>query len=289
MADPVLVLHGEKRDMERAYQIIAAIDRAPVMVQVDFQILNTSITDNENFGFQFNFGTGTGQTNIIFSEDPNFRGKADEEPMGLNRWRQGGTDNMYAINYTINYLIEQGNAELMNRSSLTVANNQTGTLFVGEQIPYRSTYQVSELGRVTQRIANQTVGLELNFRPHANPDNTVTIFLQPSNSNLLELTDIGPRTVDQRFTSTVRVQDGEPFIIGGFIRDEERTDYDRFPFLSELPLLGHLFRNKEVQKSQSELIFVITPHIIEPERHLPEIWTDDDIFAPIPGSYTNQY
>ena len=171
-------------------------------------------------------------------------------------------------------------AELMNRSSLTVANNQAGQLFVGENIPYRSTFQVSELGRVTQRVATQSVGLTLNFRPHANPDGTVTMYLTPSNSNLLELTDVGPRTVDQRFATTVRVKDSEPFIIGGFIRDEQRVNYDRFPFLSELPLLGHLFRNREIQNSRSELIFVFTPHIIRPTRHLPEIYTDEMFEVP---------
>jgi len=169
----------------------------------------------------------------------------------------------------------------MNRSSLTVANNQAGTLFVGENIPYRSTFQVSELGRVTQRVAIQAVGLQLNFRAHANPDGSVTMNLTPQNSNLLELTDIGPRTVDQRFATTVRVRDGEPFIIGGFIRDEKRVNYDRFPFLSEIPLLGHLFRNREVQNTRSELIFVFTPHIQYPQRNLPEIYTDQDFEVPL--------
>jgi len=288
MADPALILHGERRDMERAYQVIAALDRAPVMIQIDFQILNTSLTDNSNFGIQFNMGTGTGTTNLILTENPSVTGNVGLEPQGLGRWRQGAT-NMYNMQVTINYLIDKGKAQLMNRTSLTCANNQTGTLFVGERIPYRSTYQVSELGRVTQRIANQTVGLELNVRPHANPDGTVTMYLSPSNSNLLELTDIGPRTVDQRFTSTIRVADGEPFIIGGFIRDEERTEYDRFPFLSELPLLGALFRNKETTKTQSELIFVITPHIIEPTQSLPDIWTDEDFEVPLPEYISDQY
>ena len=279
IASPVMLLTGEERDLQRAYQIISAIDQPPVMIQVDFQILNTSITDSENFGFQFNFGTGSGQTNLYFSEQVSADPDMGPLPQGFDRLRLG-TQNVYSINYVINYLLESGYAELMNRSSLTVANNQSGQLFVGENIPYRSTFQVSELGRVTQRVATQSVGLTLNFRPHANPDGTVTMYLTPSNSNLLELTDVGPRTVDQRFSTTVRVKNNEPFIIGGFIRDEQRVNYDRFPFLSELPLLGHLFRNREIQNTRSELIFVFTPHIIRPTRHLPEIYTDSMFEVP---------
>jgi len=284
IAGSVLILQGEEADLKRAYQIMAAVDQPPVMVQVDFQILNTSITDNKNLGFQFNIGTGTGQTNLYFNE----KGSADRNsgpfPQGFERLNLGPGANAYSINYVINYLVQEGYAELENRSSLTVANNQTGTLFIGESIPYRSTYQVSDLGRVTQRVATQSVGLTLNFRPHANPDGSVTMYLTPTNSNLMELTDIGPRTVNQNFTTTVRVRDGEPFIIGGFIRNEKRVNYDRFPFLSELPLLGHLFRNREVINTRSELIFVFTPHIIKPNRNVPEIWTDKEIEVPLPVS-----
>ncbi len=284
IAGSVLILQGEDTDLKRAYQIIAAVDQPPVMVQVDFQILNTSITDNKNLGFQFNIGTGTGQTNIYFNEKGSENRNSGPFPQGFERLNLGPGANAYSINYVINYLVQEGYAELENRSSLTVANNQTGTLFIGESIPYRSTYQVSDLGRVTQRVATQSVGLTLNFRPHANPDGTVTMYLTPTNSNLMELTDIGPRTVNQNFTTTVRVNDGEPFIIGGFIRNEARVNYDRFPFLSELPLLGHLFRNREVINTRSELIFVFTPHIIRPNRNVPAIWTDEDIEVPLPVS-----
>ena len=278
IANQIMVLHGEPRDLERAYSIIANIDQPPMMVQVHFQILNTSLTDNRNFGFIWNVGTGTGTTNLIFTEQTSLNPDMGPFPQGFDRLR---SNSAYSINVVVNYLLEEGYAELVNSSTLTVANNQSGNLFVGETVPYRSTYQVSELGRVTQRVSTQSVGLTLSFRPHANPDGTVTMYMSPSNSNLLELTDIGPRTVNQNFTTTVRVQDGEPFIIGGFIRNEERVNYDRFPFLSELPLLGHLFRNRQVMNSKSELIFVVTPHIVYPSRHPLMVWMSDDNESPV--------
>jgi len=116
--------------------------------------------------------------------------------------------------------------------------------------------------------------LQLIFQVHANPDDTVTMVLAPRNSSLLELTEIGPRTQNQQFTTTLRIKDGEPFIIGGFLRDEERVTLDRFPFLSELPLLGHLFKNREVQNVRSELIFVFTPHIIKSPKVMPTVRTE---------------
>jgi Flp pilus assembly secretin CpaC len=73
----------------------------------------------------------------------------------------------------------------------------------------------------------------------------------------------------------------EPFIIGGFISDEKRVNYDRFPFLSELPLLGNLFRNRQITDSKSELIFVITPHIVYPSRTPLMVWTADELATPL--------
>jgi hypothetical protein len=279
-AESMLVLTGEPRDLERAYKIIAAIDQPPVMVQVDFKILSTSLTDNSNMGFELNIGTGanTGMTALTFIEKTGLNPDMGILPQGF--YRPGVSANLWTITYTINYLIEQGYAELLNSSSLTVANGQQGLLRVGETIPYRSTYQVSDLGRVTQRVDQQQLGLVLRFTARANPDDSVTLTLTPENRNLLELTDVGPRTVDESFSTTIRIEDGEPFIIGGFIRDEEHVNYDRFPLLSDLPLLGNLFRSREIQKIKSELIFVLTPYIIRPPEVLPEVMTDEDFGLP---------
>jgi type II secretory pathway component GspD/PulD (secretin) len=289
IAPSQVIIQGEKRDLERAFRVISTLDQPPVMVQVDFQVLNTSETDNKNAGIQFKPGTAgyTGGINLLFTEQPSENTDLGPFPQGFDRVRSN--TNIYDVQVIINYLLEKGYAELQNRASLTCANNQTGSFFVGQNIPYRSTFQVSELGRVTQRIATQSVGLTLDVKPHANPDGTVTMVLRPQNSNLLELTDIGPRTVDQRFTTTVRVKDGEPFIVGGFVQNEKRVKYDRFPFLSELPLLGNLFRNREVTNARGELIFVFTPHIIYPTSHMPEVKTDNDFQFTIPGETTEGY
>lgn len=286
IASPRVVITGDPRDLERAYRIIAALDQPPVMVQVDFKILSTSLSNSENFGFIFDFGTPQSGDNVIdlLYGETGSQDSFSPVPEGLRRGPA------YALEYRINYLLDEGMAELMNASSLTVANNQAGTLFVGEEIPFRSTFQVSELGRTTQRIQNRNVGLQLQFTVHANPDNTVTIVLNPQNSSLLELTDIGPRTQNQRFTTTLRINDGEPFVIGGFIRDEQRVNYERFPLLSELPLLGQLFRNKEIQSIKSELIFMFTPHIIKPNTQLPIVRRDgQDYVIPMEDTILTGY
>ena len=139
---------------------------------------------------------------------------------------------------------------------------------------------MSDLGRVTQRVDQQQLGLTLRFIARANQDDSVTISLTPENRSLLELTDVGPRTIDQSFSTTVRIANGEPFIIGGFIREEERVNYDRFPLLSDLPLLGNLFKSREIQRVKSELIFVLTPYILRPAAQLPEVMTDADFGLP---------
>ena len=282
LADRVLILQGQDRDLERAYRVIAAIDQPPVMVQVDFLILSTSLTDNENLGFEFDISTGgnTGMTALTFLEKIPSDGEGGWVPQGFDRPITPGSPNQWSINYTINYLIEEGYAEILNRSTLTVANNQQGMLRVGETVPYRSTFQVSDLGRVTQRVDQQQLGLTLRFTAHANPDDSVSITMTPENRNLLELTDVGPRTIDQSFSTTVRTANHEPFIVGGFIREEERVNYDRFPLLGDLPLLGHLFRSREIQRVKSEMVFVFTPHIIRPGPHMPEILTAEDFGVP---------
>ena len=67
------------------------------------------------------------------------------------------------------------------------------------------------------------------------------------------------RTAD----TTVTVRDGEPMIIGGLIGAEESKSIRKIPFLSDLPILGALFRNHKNSKSESELIIFLTAHVLD--------------------------
>jgi pilus assembly protein CpaC len=72
----------------------------------------------------------------------------------------------------------------------------------------------------------------------------------------------------------VQLQDGQSFAIGGLIRNNVTTDIKRFPMLGEIPLLGTLFRSSEFQSDRTELVFIVTPHLVKPLPGVPQLPTD---------------
>jgi len=86
-----------------------------------------------------------------------------------------------------------------------------------------------------------------------------------------------PSFTTRRAATTVQLQDGESFAIGGLIRNNVTSDIQRFPFLGDLPVLGTLFRSSEFQNDRTELVFIVTPHLAKPLPAAPRLPTDDYI------------
>jgi type II secretory pathway component GspD/PulD (secretin) len=115
------------------------------------------------------------------------------------------------------------------------------------------------------------VGIQLNVTPTINDDGFVTMKIKPVISSVSRsLTTPSKNTIPivdtSEAESTVMVKDGTSIIIAGLRRDD-RTDSDkRVPFLGDIPFVGRLFRNVVNTKKRTELLVLLTPHIIQGDR-----------------------
>lgn len=115
-------------------------------------------------------------------------------------------------------------------------------------------------------------GVGLVFTPTVLEENRIALKVAPEVSELdfsagVALTAGGfavPGIRVRRLSSHVEVQDGQTFAIAGLISDSHRTAASRFPVLGEIPILGLLFRSQEYQKNETELVFLVTPHLVKP-------------------------
>jgi len=108
------------------------------------------------------------------------------------------------------------------------------------------------------------VGIELKVTPQASPDYYVLLDVQAKSSTFGDrvVKDI-PSTIEREATSTVLIKDGQTFVMGGVYRIFDRDTVNGVPYLKDIPVLGHLFRRSLVDKKDEELLFFITPHIVE--------------------------
>ena len=73
-----------------------------------------------------------------------------------------------------------------------------------------------------------------------------------------------PSLTTRRVSTTIELADGQSFAIAGLLKDETRETMDKIPLLGDIPILGALFRSTAYQKSETELVILVTPHLVKP-------------------------
>ncbi len=108
---------------------------------------------------------------------------------------------------------------------------------------------------------NIGVNIDITPRTHHNDDVSLTLKLELSSisgTGFGGLPTFGNRSV----TTVIRLKDGETSILGGLIRDDERTTLDGVPGLSDIPVIGRLFAKNHRERQETDIVLTLTPHIV---------------------------
>lgn len=129
-------------------------------------------------------------------------------------------------------------------------------------------------------------GVSLGFTPTVLGDKVINLVVEPEVSTLdpsASVTVNGltvPGLQTRRASTTLELRDGESFAIAGLLRDETTTSVNQLPLLGSIPVLGTLFRSSKYQKGETELLIVVTPHLVQPIRPSQVRLPTDRIAAP---------
>ncbi len=156
-------------------------------------------------------------------------------------------------------------ARVLAQPTLVVESGQTAKFLAGGEVPIPIAQKDS-----TITVEYKEFGVLLEFTPTLLDDDMIAMHIAPEVSSLSEAAGIqlgsiiipGFRT--RRAETTVRVRDGESFVIGGLLQDDMRSVVNKVPLLGDIPILGALFRSSSYENDQSELAIVVTPRIVNP-------------------------
>jgi general secretion pathway protein D len=186
---------------------------------------------------------------------------------------------------TLNAMLQDSDTNILSSPRLRVRNREKAKIMIGERVPMiTNTVTPTTTGApvVTGTVTYQDVGLKLDVEPEIHLDNEVSIKigLEVSSLGLAVNNSSGSQVfrVGTRNTSTVlRLRDGETQILGGLITDEDRSTADKVPALGQMPLLGRLFSSDNGNKTKTEIVLSITPHIVGnfklPDAREMEYWS----------------
>jgi pilus assembly protein CpaC len=165
----------------------------------------------------------------------------------------------------IDALKEENLVKVLAKPTLVALNGQEAAFLAGGEFPIPVP---QAFGLVT--IQFKKFGVGLVFTPNIMNSKHISLNVAPEVSELdftNALRTQGftiPAITTRRATTTIELADGQSFAIGGLMRDNVRESVKKVPFLGEIPILGALFRSSSFQKDETELLIIVTPHLVKP-------------------------
>lgn len=168
----------------------------------------------------------------------------------------------------IKYMQTLGKTKVLSNPKIAVINNEEAKIHVGERQAYVTT---TTTGQTTSTISEEVtfvdVGIQLSVTPTINDDGFITMQIKPEISSVVSVlvTSQGNKIpiVDTSLAeTTVMVKDGTTIIISGLRKEEKTYSSEQFPFLGRIPLIGRFFRSDTGKTERTELLVMLTPHII---------------------------
>lgn len=235
-------------------------------------------TDGSTPGFNFNSGGPLGN-NIFAPNSANVAGQGLSN-FGVGRVNDtlgfGGlvlSASSESVSILIRALARERRLEVLSRPQIMTLDNQTASIVVGAEVPrIRGAILVQGAG-VTQDIEYVPSGIILEVTPKINPDGSIVMQLSPEISRLAPPNDpeqnvvispgVSARALEiTKALTTVSAQDGETVMIGGLIRKSTEKEERKVPCLGDIPVVGHLFRYDRLSTRRSELLIILTPHVV---------------------------
>ena len=169
---------------------------------------------------------------------------------------------------TVNALNEVTKVNVLSTPSLTVLDNREASLQVGDQVPI-TTFTGSSInsnGSFFNGTQYLSTGVILAITPHISDSGSLMLEIEQEVSNVSADTPAGATnpTIQQRKVKTqVIVADGEALMLGGLIQDQHNKSATQIPVLGDLPVVGNAFKQKSDTITKTELLIMITPHIVK--------------------------
>ncbi|MFS8900648.1 AMIN domain-containing protein [Synechococcus sp. H60.2] len=282
---------GTERQQDIAAAQIAQLDVRRRQVLISVRAVDIRLNNNESLSV--NLGGASGNFAVGTLGGASFGGEPLNQPQGSSVESIGPTGpsgSITGIFNTLNRLqqslalrvqaaIQNGTGKILTDPKVVVADGSSSRISIATSVPVNVETITIPQGEnqppvVTQRLQREEAGVILNVSDVRIDDNGfVTLTIRPEISipipiQVLEGGDfagIQLFNIDRRQleASQLRLRDGQTFIIAGLIQDRDNVDVRKVPLLGDLPLLGALFRSQTVNNERNEVVFMLTPYIMD--------------------------
>jgi type II secretion system protein D len=279
-----IIVFGSTDVTDRVFAMIDQLDQKPLQVYLATVIGQLTVKEGEEFGIDIlqkfqKVGQGGLATSNINSSAGTAAAANLPEPSSLTSSMGfpllSGLNLYGAIGSTLNAYVRAlettDRFKVISRPSVYTANNKLAVMAVGSQVPVPSSTTSGFTGTdnqltTTSSIAYEDVLLQLDIIPLINANHDVTLQIRQTNNSLGNNVDISgnevPTINTQEINTEITVPDKSTVVIGGLITETTNRDTSGVPWLSDIPILGYLFKDTTKSKERDELIIAIQPTVV---------------------------
>jgi len=282
--EDAVIVRDFPENLEEARKILGKMDRRPRQVLVEATILEVSLEDDTSLGVNFNALAGVDFRDLTTPATPTTTGAtvatdaadtADVVPWGqayTTGFASAGTGiNIGVVTNNVSFFIhaleEVTDTTILNNPKVLAINKQRAEVKVGVQYGYITTE--TSATTTTQTVEFVDTGTNLFFRPFIGDDGYIRMEIHPEVSSAVVHT-VGnsqvPDKTSTEVTCNVMVKDGHTIVIGGLFSESTSITRNQVPGLGNVPGFGWMFRSKEDDTLRTEIIILLTPHIIEDQE-----------------------
>ena len=281
-ADPdtnSLIVTTRRRYLDQVRALIKRLDFVRGQVRIDIKILEVTLDETTKLGIEA-AANEKRLGGLELSPINPLIGDMNAE-LGLSQEISGFNYSLVTKEYMalLHTLIRENKVKTLSTPTITTRDSRPATWSSGRRIPYLQSVDTNSIlgDTATQPLFNYDfidppVGINISLTPfiarsQADENGKRTIGLDITNisaSNFIEFTDFNaPITDDNSLSVYIDVEDGQQLIVGGIIRKKQKQVENKVPILGDIPLLGRLFKSTETEIQDTEIVFIITPHIID--------------------------
>ncbi|MNS77999.1 putative type II secretion system protein D precursor [compost metagenome] len=255
-----LMVVASHEDLRLAGEVLAKVDRPLRQVLIEVKLVELNGTASNLLGVTFDAQTGT----VTGGFDATTGTTINYNPL---------QNALSQVRARINALLRDNKAKLLASPSLVAMDSKESRIEITDDIIEKVLNETTVNANTTiirQNVTLGTAGITLGITPKINPDNFISMKVEPEISFIRETvrgqtgTDILATLKSRRKLNTpeVRVRDGETLIIGGLNQERTQETVDKVPVLGDIPLLGHVFRRTSQERVVTELVVLLTPKVV---------------------------
>ena len=281
---------GTKAQLERVDEYISKLNKSlKKQVMIDVRIVSVDLNneyqrgvDWSKFDLSFNSylgGNPATPSQFTFGRWNDTHTAWDIVTPSMNPIR-GGFILQGAVNINlegvINFLDTTGTTRVVSSPKIMTMNNQQALISVGDNINYQITNTIIGTETKTENVDikqySTFIGILLNLLPEVSDDGKIMLRINPSlntfkykEDNIRQNTPrtIAPDTMQKKLSSVVHINSGDTVVLGGLISQESGDGTTKVPGLGNIPVLGYLFKSEKKILRNTELVFIITPRIVD--------------------------